>query len=70
MIKPISITGAIADDIATALNATDADAEQRRAGGLRQLDQRRKAAATKLDRGYDDLVSGRISDEFWKRKSQ
>jgi hypothetical protein len=25
---------------------------------------------SKLDRGYDDLTSGRISDEFWTRKSK
>ena len=24
----------------------------------------------KLDRGYDDFVSGKISEEFWTRKSQ
>jgi hypothetical protein len=24
----------------------------------------------KLDRGYDDFVSGRISDAFWSRMSQ
>jgi Recombinase zinc beta ribbon domain len=56
VIKPIQITADIAHDIATALHATDDEAEQRRAGDLRQLDQRRKVAATKLDRGYDDLL--------------
>jgi hypothetical protein len=30
----------------------------------------RKAVTTKLDRGYDDFVSGRISEDFWTRKSQ
>jgi hypothetical protein len=70
VIKPIQITEEIADDIAKSLQATDAQAEERRVGNLRQIDQRRKAAATKLDRGYDDLVSGRISEEFWTRKSQ
>jgi len=25
---------------------------------------------SKLDRGYDDFLAGRISEEFWKRKSQ
>ena len=24
----------------------------------------------KLDRGYDDYVSGRVSEEFWTRKSE
>ena len=25
---------------------------------------------SKLDQGYDDYVSGKISDDFWERKSQ
>jgi site-specific DNA recombinase len=70
VIRPIQITTEIAAGIAKHLCSTDDEVEQRRAGSLRQLDQRRKATATKLDRGYDDLVSGRISEAFWKRKSQ
>ena len=70
VITPIQITTEIAAGIAKHLCATDAEAEHRRVGSLRQLDQRRKATATKLDRGYDDLMSGRISEALWKRKSQ
>src|SRR5207249_8997361 len=70
VIQPIQITAEIAEGIAKHLRATDAQAEWRRASDLRQLDQRRKAAATKLDRGYDDFVSGRISEDFWTRKSK
>jgi hypothetical protein len=29
-----------------------------------------RTVLSKLDRGCDDFVSGRISDEFWTRKSQ
>jgi hypothetical protein len=32
--------------------------------------QRRRTVTSKLDRGYDDFVSGRISEEFWPRKSR
>jgi site-specific DNA recombinase len=70
VIKPIQITREIAQDLATALQATDQDAEYRRSGRLRQIEQRRRTVLTKLDRGYDDFVSGRISEEFWTRKSQ
>jgi site-specific DNA recombinase len=70
VIKPIQITNDIAEDIATALRATDVEGERRRVGNLRNLDQRRKAAALKLDRGYDDFVSGRISEVFWSRRSK
>ena len=70
VIKPIQITSEIAQELAAAFRATDHDAEQRRVGGLRQLDARRATIVTKLDRGYDDFVAGRISEEFWTRKSQ
>jgi hypothetical protein len=36
------------------LCAIDAEAEHRRVGSLRQLDQRRKVTAMKLERGYDE----------------
>ncbi|HLQ44713.1 MAG TPA: hypothetical protein VK137_08300, partial [Planctomycetaceae bacterium] len=68
--KPIQITSEIADGIAAALRTSDVDAEQARCESLQRLDQRRRTVTSKLDRGYDDLVSGRISEEFWTRKSQ
>ena len=70
IIKPIQITPEIAQDLATALRATDREADQRRSESLLQLEQRRRTVLSKLDRGYDDVVSGRISEEFWTRKSQ
>jgi hypothetical protein len=65
VIKPIQITTEIAEGIAKNLRATDHAAEQRRLGDLRQIEQRRKAVATELDRGYDNFVSGKISEDFW-----
>jgi len=35
-----------------------------------RIDQRRRAITSKLDRGYEDLLDGRISDDFWARKSK
>jgi hypothetical protein len=43
--------------------------EQRRTEAIHQLEQRRRTVTGKLDRGYDDFVSGAISDELWRRKS-
>jgi site-specific DNA recombinase len=69
VIRPIQITPAVAEEIATALRASDEAGEQRRGDALRLLDQRRRTTVSKLDRGYEDLLAGRISDEFWSRKS-
>jgi hypothetical protein len=69
VVTPIQISPEVADGIASALRATDVDTEQRRSTGLQQLDQRRRVVASKLDRGYDDYVSGKISEDFWRRKS-
>ena len=70
VIKPIQITSEIAEDIATALQTSDREAERRRTDALHQLDQRRRAILAKLDRGYDDFAEGRITEEFWARRSQ
>jgi site-specific DNA recombinase len=70
VIRPIQISQEVADGIATALRASNQDAEARRSEDLRQLDQRRRTIVSKLDRGYDDFVEGRISEEFWTRKAQ
>ena len=34
------------------------------------MEQRRRAIVSKLDRGYDDLVERKISNDFWGRKSK
>jgi hypothetical protein len=70
VIKPIQITREVAEGIATALRSSDTDAEYARCEALRVLNQRRRTITGKLDRGDDDFVSGRISDEFWARKSR
>jgi hypothetical protein len=40
------------------------------ASSVRHLDQRHRAILSKLDRGYEDFIEHRISEEFWNRKSQ
>src|SRR5262249_33776532 len=61
---------AVADDMAAALKVSEADREHCRQTALQQIDRRRRVVVSKLDRGYDDSVSGKISEEFWNRKSQ
>jgi site-specific DNA recombinase len=70
VIKPIQISSEVADGIAKAIRSGGHDAERSRTEALRQLDQRRRAITSKLDRGYEDLLDGRISDDFWARKSK
>ena len=67
MIKPIQISEEIAADLAKAIHTSDRDAERHRADALRQLEQRRQVITSKLDRGYEDFLEGRISEEFWMR---
>jgi hypothetical protein len=70
VIAPIQITEEIAESIAAALRTTEQDAECRRVEELSQADQRRRVVVSKLDRGYEDFLEGRISEAFWTRKSQ
>jgi hypothetical protein len=44
--------------------------ERSRTEALRPLDQRRRVIDSKLDRGYEDFLEGRISDDFWARESK
>jgi hypothetical protein len=57
VVTPIQITPEIADDIAAALRSSEGDGERRRQAALRQLEQRRRAATVKLDRGYTTITS-------------
>ena len=67
VIKPIQISEEVAADIAAALRASDAQVQQVHDTSRQRLEQRRRAIAAKIDRAYDDFVSERISEDFWKR---
>jgi len=69
VIKPIQIAADVAEGIATALRASDGDVEAQRAASLQQVEKRSRTVVSKLDRGYEDFASGRISEAFWTRKS-
>ena len=70
MITPLHISDDIADAIAHAMRGSDVDAEKARVERLQQLDERRRAIVGKQDRAYEDFTDGRISQEFWTRKSE
>jgi len=70
VIRPIQISPEIAATIAEAISATESAAERSRDVALRHLDQRRDAVVTKQDRAYEDFLEGRVSEEFWSRKSK
>ena len=57
-IAPIQITAEIATGIAEALRTGEVEVQQRRTEAIHQLEQRRRTVTGKLDRGYDDFVSG------------
>ena len=69
-VHAIQIPSEVADQIAAALRDADGQAERERGEVKHRLEQRRRAALGKLDRGYDDYVSGRISEDFWTRKAE
>ena len=69
-VQAIQIPPDVADEIAAALRDADGQAARERGEVKHRLEQRRRAALRKLDRGYDDYVSGRISEDFWTRNSE
>ena len=69
VIKPIQISHEMASQLASAVQHYDRDGEKARREALRQLDQRRRAIAAKQDRAYEDWTDGRISEDFWTRRS-
>src|ERR1022692_4554220 len=69
-VQAVQIPAGVANDIAAALREDDGQAERQRAEAVERLEQRRLPVPRKPDRGYDDYVNGKISDDFWTRKSE
>jgi site-specific DNA recombinase len=69
VIKPVQITSDVAADIATGIRQSDGDAASLRATALQQVDNRHRTVVSKIDRGYEDFTSDRISEALWTRKS-
>src|SRR6185295_7702644 len=60
----------IAEQIADALRTTNSTAEEERLEAKQRLEKQHRAVLSRIDRGYDDYVSGKITEEFWTRKSE
>ena len=69
VIARIQIPPAVADRLAEALRTSQAAIEQTRQDTLSRLAQRRQKLHARLDRAYDDLLDGRLSEALWTRKS-
>jgi hypothetical protein len=69
VVERLQIPADLADWIAEGLRDTQGEAEQIRRASVTTLTQRRRGVQTKLDRGYDDYLDGRISEAFWTRNS-
>lgn len=69
VVQAIQIPEEWAEWIANAVRDSEGDLEAARVQSIAQLNARRRLVRGKLDRGYDDYTEGRISGEFWSRKS-
>ncbi len=69
VVKQIRIPTELAEKVATALRESQADKEQFARTTMMRLQQQQLLLRSKLDRAYDDRLSGRISDELWSSKS-
>jgi site-specific DNA recombinase len=69
VVEAIQIPEEWAEWIAQGVRESVSDLEAARQQSITQLTARQRIVQGKLDRGYDDYLEGRISGEFWSRKS-
>jgi site-specific DNA recombinase len=69
VVKRVQIPVDVADWIAEALRESQDDKERFHRTAVMQLQQQYLAVQAKLDKGYDDRLVGRITDELWVGKS-
>ena len=70
VVRRVQISPEIADWIADTLHGSQAEHAHVQREVMGRLERRRDALQAKLDRGYEDLVAGRISDDLWTSKSR
>ena len=70
VVRQVQIPAETADWIAQALRESQADKEEFHRTAVERLVNRRDTLQTRLDRAYDDLLDGRITDDQWTRKKQ
>ena len=69
VVRLVEISPKIADWIADALRDSQAEKTQFHREAVDRLGHRRDTLQRRLDRGYEDLLSGKITDQLWTRKS-
>jgi hypothetical protein len=69
LVKQVRIPTELADRVATALRESQSDKESFARTTIMRRQQQELLLRSKLDRAYDDRLSGRISDELWSSKS-
>ena len=69
VVKQIHIPAELADSVANVLRESQTDKEKFVRTTTLRLQQQQLLLRAKLDRAYDDRLSGRISDELWSTKS-
>ena len=69
VVRRVQVSPQIADGIADALRDSRAAQVRGHRDAVSRLERRRDTVQAKLDRGYEDLLAGTISDELWTRKS-
>jgi DNA invertase Pin-like site-specific DNA recombinase len=69
-VDAIQIPTDAASNLEEALRTCQSLAEVERRETKERLEKQRRAILSKLDRGYDDYLEGRISEDFWTRKSE
>jgi hypothetical protein len=70
IVRRVVIPPDVADRLATALRESPADNEREHRAAVMRLQQRHLAVQAKLDRAYEDRLSGVISEDLWLRKSK
>ena len=69
VVRRVQIPPEVADSMADALRDSQAEQAQVHRDAVSRLERRRNTIQAKLDRGYEDLLAGTISDQLWSRKS-
>lgn len=69
MVKRVRIPTELADAVAKVLRESQSDKESFVRSTTMPLQQQRLTIRAKLDRAYDDRLSGRIPDDLWTSKS-
>ena len=70
VIKRIHISAEVAEWITEALRESQDDKQKFHRASVMRLQQQYLAVQAKIDRAYEDRLSGRVSDELWERKTK